>query len=510
MRRGVITVYLSLVFLIMLSLILVLLEAARVYTIGTMTERYADMAAEMVFASYVQPLAERYDLLVLDIGKNGENLNQFAEYLSMNLEDDQENSRAFKLSAQIETAEGEKTASVRDENWESLKEQIERYEKYAMGSTGIDMLKELISQLQGTGVTEKVEDYADELRSDGQAADKAAAEAEKTEENEENTGNTDGEVQDPRPGIKRWLKSGLLNLVMGDRTISGKSIETENCSWHTEENPKQTLLDSFDGYGEVINALNDQNITDQIRQGLKEQEMQLMVDLYILEKFSRLCGNSESEEKNGETILNYETEYILSGHGTDRENLESAVAGIFTLRTLLNLAYLYTSQEKGAVLQSVVQGLSVLAAIPVVGQLIELLLMVCWAAAEAVVDCAALTDGKKVPLMKNDSSWNLTMEQLISIGEKGGHASDYVKDGSSGLDYGQYLLILMLLMPSETKMIRMTQLMECNTRLIEGYEQFAFSNCAVAAEFSGSVNIEEKFWKHPGQLKHGFHVEYSY
>ncbi len=507
MRRGVITVYLSLVFLIMLSLLLVLLESARVYAIGTMTERYADMAAEMVFSAYVQPLAKRYDLLVLDVGENEENLDQFAEYLSMNLGDGQGNGRIFNLNAQIETVEEEKTASVKDESWKSLKEQIERYEKYALGSNGIENLKELMAQLQGTGVAEKVEDYSGELRSEGQAADKAVAEMEQSEENAENT---DENVRDPRPGIKQWLKSGLLTLVMGDRNISGKNIDTEQCSWHIEENKKQTLIDNFDGYREVINALNAQNITDRIRQGLQEQKTQLMVNLYILEKFGRLCGNDELVKKSGESILNYEVEYILYGHETDRENLESTAAGIFTLRTLLNLAYLYTSQEKGAVLQSVVQGLSILAAIPVVGQLLQLLLMVCWAAAEAVVDCAALTDGKKVPLMKNDGNWNLTMEQLISIGEKGGNASDYVRDGSSGLDYGQYLLILMLLTPSEAKMIRMTQLMECNIRLIDGYEQFAFSKCAVAARFSGSVQIGERFWQHPGNLKHNFDVAYSY
>ena len=45
MRRGVITVYLSLVFILLVSLLLVLLESSRVYTIGTMSERYANMAA---------------------------------------------------------------------------------------------------------------------------------------------------------------------------------------------------------------------------------------------------------------------------------------------------------------------------------------------------------------------------------------------------------------------------------------------------------------------------------
>lgn len=501
MKRGVITVYLSIVFLLLLSLVMVLLESVRVYIVGTMTERYADMAAEMVFASYVQPLAKRYDILAVDAGKNGENLDQFQLYLNMNLKGGSEKGRNFGMDGQVQEFRVEKMISVRDNSWKSLKDQIENYEKYALGESGVESLQDLISQLKGTGVSHEIEAYSEDLYTGGQAMDTADVEKER---------DTSQNMTDPRAGISRWIKSGLLDIVMGDQAVSARAVDISECSWQTGENKKQSILDSFSTYKEVTDVLNQQSVTERIARGLQDQKSQLWLNLYILDKFDDLCKRSEDWEKNGESVLKYEIEYILSGHETDRENLESAVTGIFTLRALLNLTYLYTSPEKGVSLQNIAAGINTLSAIPVVGQVLELLLMVCWASAEAIIDCAALTSGKRVPLMKNDSSWNLTMEQLITIAEKGGRASAYIRDGSKGLDYGQYLLILLLFISQEKKFIRMAQLMECNIRLTEGYEQFRFSECAAAADFSGEVQISEKFWRHPEQIVHRFYVKYGY
>ena len=178
---------------------------------------------------------------------------------------------------------------------------------------------------------------------------------------------------------------------------------------------------------------------------------------------------------------------------------------------LLNLVYLYTSQNKTADLNAIVQGMSFLAAIPVAGQVLRLLLMACWAAAEAVVDAASLVEGGKVPLMKSGDTWNLTADQLLRLGEQGGgRASSYVRDGSKGLDYETYLLIFMLLTSPEKKLVRMTQLMECNIRLEEEYEDFSLARCITAAAFSGTVQIGERFFMHPSSMAHEFKVQYGY
>ncbi len=520
MRRGVLTVYLSIVLLLMVSFVLVLLESARVYVIGTMTERYADMAGEMLFSAYVRPLADRYGLFVLDAGEDGAGLRHFEDYLRMNLEKNTSvGSRIFDLHGVIQEMTVGKTVSLNDEDWKSMKSQIERYEKYAMGEKGLQELQNVIGQLTQTDLADVVEDYKDDLSSDGQSMD--AALARKAEQDAKDSDNSMNEnesvaepavptVTDPRPGISRWLKSGLLELAMGDRSVSNRVIRNGQCSYQASESKKWSIVDRFERYGDVTTALNSQKFPDKLKKGIEEQKTQLIVNLYILDRFHQLCSTEKSGEDHELFALDYEVEYILYGHTSDRENLESAITGIFALRTLLNLVYLYTSQGKGEILENIVDALSVAAVIPVIGQVVKLLLMICWSAAEAVVDCAALADRRKVPLMKNDSSWNLTMSQLLAIGKNGGNAADYVRDGTKGLSYENYLLILLLLTPAEEKMIRMTQLMETNIRLMEGYEDFCFSRCITAAEFEGTVRLLPVFWQHPEALCHHYHVAYGY
>ena len=155
MRRGVITVYLSLVFILLVSLLLVLLESSRVYTIGTMSERYANMAAEMVFAGYVQPLAEQYDLLAVDMGNGQQKLEDFEKYLKLNLENEGNNHRAMGMYGQVKMDGISNICTLQDHHWKSLKSQAADYEKMAAVSKGIDKMQDVIGQLKNSWINEK-------------------------------------------------------------------------------------------------------------------------------------------------------------------------------------------------------------------------------------------------------------------------------------------------------------------------------------------------------------------
>ena len=85
MKKGVMTVYFSLVFMLVMSFLLVLLESDRLYILRTEGERYADMAAEMVFAGYIQPLADYYSLFGVNHGEKNSQLEKFDDYLKLNI-----------------------------------------------------------------------------------------------------------------------------------------------------------------------------------------------------------------------------------------------------------------------------------------------------------------------------------------------------------------------------------------------------------------------------------------
>ena len=104
----------------------------------------------------------------------------------------------------------------------------------------------------------------------------------------------------------------------------------------------------------------------------------------------------------------------------------------------------------------------------------------------------------------------MSVEQLLHAAAGGGKASEYFKSGTKGWDYHQYLMLFLMLTPTEKKIIRMTQLIENNVWLMKGYENFQLKNCAVKASFSGKIDVTPFFWKYPQKIQYRFHTEYVY
>lgn len=506
MKKGVITVYFSWVFLMLMSLFFVLLESCRVRILTMEGERYADMAAEMTFAGYVQPLADQYDLLALYQGSQGSQLDKFETYLKYNLEQAQKGNRLFHLYGDVIEAEHNEEASFRDDDWQALKDQVQQYEVAKAVEKGKNTIQQLLGEVVGTNAEEAVKDYCGQLQTQGERMETAQRENEKDSEKSEPDAPV-AKIEDPRQGITRWMKSGLLALVMGEQPVSDQTVSVSNCSWQTSEERKTNVMTVFDQYRDIVATMRNQNLLSQMREQLQTQSDQMMINLYIFDHFKSLRNDDASVQ---DTALQYEIEYLAFGHHTDQENLESAVTACFMLRTIMNLAYLYLSPDKDADLRMAVDGILSIGMIPVAGEVLKLLIMICWASAEAVVDCAGLAEGGKVPMIKNRSSWNLSMAQLQQVASNGGKASNYFKSTEKGLDYDQYLFLFLTLTAPEKKIIRMTQLIENNLWRMKGYENFQLKNCCVKSVFSARIHIDSFFWQRLKNYQYTVKTVYSY
>ena len=504
MRHGVITVYLSLTLAVMLSLILVSMESVRVTVIRTASSRYADLAAEMLFSGYTRPAAEQYGLFVLDAGKDKGRLSVFDTFLGLNMKEN----RVFSMSGEPGESRVCETITLRDRQWKPMLDQIERCQLYKLGEEGLAGAGSFLREMGTGGAQEASDAFAQSLESRGaDAEDRQKAQDEGEEKEDKKDQEKAPPMPDPRPGITSLLKRGLLEAVMEGRSVSDKAVSTGDCSYQVRADGIGRQVWNFMDYRKASQAVRDQEQLELPGGLLWAGSRELLLCSYVLDHFRTF--SAEGEEGKGEHVLDYEAEYIICGGSTDRANLEAVTARLFALRTMCNLAYLYTSPARGGMLEEAV-GMMALSSIPVVGSLLKLLLMLCWACAESLVDCTALTRGKKVPMMKSDSSWNLSLEQLVSLalGETG--PGDLVKDGSSGLDYKQYLFLLLLLQNREKKLIRMTQIMEKNIRLTKGYEDFSFANCITGASFTGEVSVRERFFRHPGQVICTYMTAYQY
>ena len=218
MKKGVMTVYFSLVFMLVMSFLLVLLESDRLYILRTEGERYADMAAEMVFAGYIQPLADYYSLFGVSHGEKNSQLEKFDDYLKLNITGEGKTKRLFQMDGAIEKVGVDEWTGFKDNDWKALMEQVKLYEEARTIQRGSEVVSRFFSDLSGMDTDESVGDYCRQLESKGERM-----EAEEQEANKKDDGNTpkDTEIQmeDPRGGITRWLKGGLLELVMGDQTV---------------------------------------------------------------------------------------------------------------------------------------------------------------------------------------------------------------------------------------------------------------------------------------------------
>ena len=75
--------------------------------------------------------------------------------------------------------------------------------------------------------------------------------------------------------------------------------------------------------------------------------------------------------------------------------------------------------------------------------------------------------------MKSDSTWNLSLQQLVLMASGGAGPGAMIRDGKNGLTYQQYLFLLLALQPREKKIIRIDDALHHGA-------MFACSGCAGA------------------------------
>lgn len=69
--------------------------------------------------------------------------------------------------------------------------------------------------------------------------------------------------------------------------------------------------------------------------------------------------------------------------------------------------------------------------IPEAYALVSFVLKICWAYGESILDIRELLDGGKIPLLKDDTSWQLSLNSLSGLLIQG----DEERHSSEGLDY---------------------------------------------------------------------------
>lgn len=403
-QKGEITVFLSLVFLLLLTLVGALVESASIRLSRNNIRADLDLAMESVFAEYHKELFSVYHIFALDAGYGTDNFSY--ENVLRRLDyyggDETENTLT-------------ETELLTDRSGAEFYRQAMMYvvDRYGMGS----MVGEKDSN-NWAGQEKNGEEYEKEQEDVWDAITGKLSEA----------GETLPESENPLSLLTEWKQTSLLTLLIGDGTsLSNRSIPVDTLPTHrTLREGKGTKKESGDEKGAAGKLLFGQ---------------------YVLEHFS------DFTEQSQEGKMWYETEYLLSGKSSERENLEAVFGKILLLRLPVNYAYLLTDEVKKAEAETMAAGLCTLLTVPGITELVKQAILIAWAYGESVMDLRVVTAGEKVAAIKTKDTWSLSLANLANLGGTG-------KGAESGLSYQDFLRMLLFLEKKEVLSMRALDLME--------------------------------------------------
>lgn len=204
-------------------------------------------------------------------------------------------------------------------------------------------------------------------------------------------------------------------------------------------------------------------------------------DKYLLSSYVLGMFNNTTQTADPEHFFVREAEYVLQGELTDRENRKKTASALKMLRLAPNLTHVYTDPKKQEALAAAAEFLTP----GPEAILTQAALATAWAYAESSNDAELLLKGDRVPVMKDEASWAIELENVI---EDTGDGDGVIHPkANKGLTYDQYLRILLFLEDENMITARVLDLIQINMRKnVDG--SFLISECCTGIGYQAAVN----------------------
>ena len=424
---GEVTVYLSLIFLLLLSFVMAMIESASLQMAKNYRRADTNRALECVFAEYQKELLEEYDIFAL------EGSYETGQYSEQNIVNRLAYYGVDHMEHQIERIQ-----MLTDQGCQTFYNQAVQYIKHRYGIQKVEKMLGMSSLWKEQEKQSK--EYAKE-ETDNQNRIEELLEEQEVELPQENN---------PLEHTSYLKNSPLLELVLTEgQEVSQKRMEQEEM---LPDREKQS------GYGTFADV-----------EGENGQIGKLLFGEYLLKHFSAFTGQDH------EGPLDYELEYIIAGQESDKDNLETVIKKLMILRFVPNYAYIQTDSVKKAEAEATAAALCVLLAVPAITEAAAQAILLAWAYGETIMDMRSLLTGKKVPFIKSEESWQLSWQAFLTLGteEDTSEGMDY----GEGMDYKEYLRVLLFLEKKETAAIRTLGIIEQNLRMRYGQPYFHADYC---------------------------------
>lgn len=472
-RKGAITVFLSLISVLLVSLVCTLVESARVQGARAVAAAAVDIGLFDLFAEYEKPLLEDYDVFFVD-GAYGtgdfeiDRVNQrFQEWVFYNL-GPQAGGNFQMFPVRIEDGSVTGYALATDNKGNIFYQQVVTNIKENLGSEVVQNI--LKNNREAKEQEKEAEAYEEKDRQTTQRMnelemEQASVESEIQEAEEEPEINKGEKAENPLDKIKQIKEMGILKLVMKDTD----SISTRKIG-------KSTLPSGRSIAAGNLKIKNEQSGV--IADGLFQE--------YLLDHFSNVLSNTDSG------YLNYQLEYILMGKDSDTENLKAVVNRLLLMREGANFLYAIGNtdmREQALLLATTLVGAL---GIPGLVTVTQMALLLAWSYGESLLDVRTLLAGGKVPLVKTADSWKLSLENLGRLTEV---LEECDQGGGQGQDYVDYLRLLLYICGKDNYPMRALDMIEGSLRDKEATARFRADACIAKIETEVNFMIAPVFMR---------------
>ena len=500
-QKGSVTVFLSLTCMLFLSLICTVIESARIQGAKAQTVNILSMANVSLLSEFEKELLERYEIFALDGAYGSEKFQKkklktrLETFLLMNTDPKKEESGLGCFdpwNLELTDTEIDKYALLTDGKGEAFYQQAVSFMKQNIGVLAVEELMEYQDSV------DEIRNYQrsyEEIQKNNEGALKEleqakeqkleALESEAEKIKAENAEVSSGEVlqiaggdtamaeakekANPLTEIAKLRKKSILELVLQDKELSGKTIAAK--------------------------GLPSRGILQKGNLSVEKEHTGILANVLFREYLMRYFSNYLEHEE--EDVLKYQAEYLLGGKKSDKENLKYVVNRLLLIREGMNYLYCVSDSQISAQANTLAASLTGFLGIPALTAATGQAILLAWAYGESLIDVRTLLNGGRVPLNKSAGDWLLSLENL-------GHLMEILKSGNNGkqegMNYSEYLRILLHMGNLSSQKMRALDLIQLDLQKNGGLPDFQVKNCIVAVKTSARWNCGSVFLRLPNQV----------
>ena len=267
----------------------------------------------------------------------------------------------------------------------------------------------------------------------------------------------------------------------------------------------RVVLDTLPSHG-VGGTVSGDTLTEKARSyGDEEGVLSVLrgagADVLMIE---RRFNNHVTKADDKDHLLVNEWEYIIKGSNDDEENYRACRNRLFIARNALNLVSIYSDPEKMELIISVAESITP----GPLGLVTQAIIAEAWAALETEEDLEDLYRDKRVPILKSADQWKTGLGAVLEssevrkklddeskelLEEKREELSDLTNKTDTvaqfkyGLNYDEYLMIMIISLNENVRLLRIMDLVQINMKY-RYYKDFNLMEYYTGTRFNLEVN----------------------